>query len=133
MGLITRKPVFMVPHQVRPKRACLATKTSLDSEILHRASWTFVLSRLQMTKVLIRLPICAGWYVPLLFACNSHIFLRYGPYDNMVLSYMLQYSKERLIEMVLLNIHRIYTIDPAVGLCFVNIEKDIQLNKQRSR
>ena len=85
-----------------------------------------------MTKVLIRLPICAGWSALLLFACNSHI-LHYGPYGNMVLSYMLQCSKERLAEMILLSIHRIYTIDPAEGLCFVNKEKDTQLNKHRSR
>ena len=52
--------------------------------------------------------------MPLLFTCNKVRF-------------------SRVIEMVLLSIHRIYTIDLAEGLGFVIKERDTQLNKQRSR
>ena len=34
-----------------------------------------------MTKVLIRLRRCAGWFEPLLFASNSQVSSRWGSYD----------------------------------------------------
>ena len=43
MSLITRKPVFGIWNQVRPKPICLATKTSQNIETLHVASFAFLI------------------------------------------------------------------------------------------
>ena len=60
MILVMRKPVFRVFDQLRLKPTCPAAKTSLRLEILAIASRGIILSRLQTTKVLIRLCGCAG-------------------------------------------------------------------------
>ena len=68
------KLFYGVSDQVRLKRACLATETTKNIEISHRARLTSILSREGKTKELISLHRCAGWSVSLLFACNKFKF-----------------------------------------------------------
>ena len=60
MSLVMRRPVFGVCDQVRLKPACSATETCQGLEILDVASRGIILFRRRTTKVLIRLPRCAG-------------------------------------------------------------------------
>ena len=48
---------------VRLKPVCSVTETSLIIEILHVVSGVIILSRKQITKMLIRLCVCAVWSV----------------------------------------------------------------------
>ena len=52
----------------RLKPACSATETSYKLEVSDRETRGIVLSRQWITKTLIRLHRCAGWFVSLLFA-----------------------------------------------------------------
>ena len=60
--------------QVRLKPACSATETSYYLGILDSASIGIILSRQRTTKALIRLPGCADWSAPLLFAYEINRF-----------------------------------------------------------
>ena len=73
--LIARKPVFRVCDQEKFNSACSVTGTSQNLEISHIISFIIILSRQHITKVLIRLHGCAGWYAPL-FVCNKIRFSR---------------------------------------------------------
>ena len=75
MCLIARKPVFRVCDQERLNPACSVTGTSQNLEISHIISFIIILSRQHITKVLIRLHGCAGWYA-YLFLCNKIRFSR---------------------------------------------------------
>ena len=79
MGRNVRKPVLEVSDKVRLKLVSSATETR--NEILLVASLNMVLSKKPIAKVLIRLPECAGWSVPLLFRdLPRQVFSRRGPY-----------------------------------------------------
>ena len=58
---------FRVSDKVRFKLACSATETSYKIENLLEESLYMILSKLQITKALIRLGECTGWSAPLLF------------------------------------------------------------------
>ena len=86
MGLVATKHVFGVSDIARIKQGSSATETSLKIENLfvHVASLDMLLSNNQITNVLImiRLRVCAGWSVPLLFANFAHrrqVFSCRGP------------------------------------------------------
>ena len=69
MGLDATKPVSGVSKKKRKlKPVSSATGTSQKIEILLVASLEIILSNKRITKVLIRLRICAGWSAPVLFA-----------------------------------------------------------------
>ena len=54
-----------------------------------------ILSNKQITKVLIRLCICAGWSAPLLFANpRRQVFSRQGPYVNVQNSACCRYNED---------------------------------------
>ena len=57
---------------MRQNSACLARyRDKLNISFLHEASLAIMLSRKLITKARTRLRRCAGWSVPLLFACNK--------------------------------------------------------------
>ena len=76
MGLVAKKPVFGVSDKARLKPVSSATETSYKTEISLVASLNMVLSKTQITKVLIRLRGCAGWSAPVLFANPQNRFSR---------------------------------------------------------
>ena len=81
MGHVARKPVFGVSEKISFKPVSLATETSLNSEFSLEASLDIILSKMQITKALIRLHRCSGWSAPLLFANHRRqVFSRRGPY-----------------------------------------------------
>ena len=57
-----------VCDQLRLKLACSATEAVYSHEIANIETRNILLCRQRTTKALIRLPCCAGWYGPLLFA-----------------------------------------------------------------
>ena len=64
LGLVARKSVFGISEKVRFKPACSATESSYKYEISLVASLDMILSNKRITKALIRLRRCAGWYAP---------------------------------------------------------------------
>ena len=80
MGLVAIEPVFGVSEYVISKPACSATETSQSVESSLVASLEMILSDKGITKVLIRLPECAGWSVSLLFANPKDRFSCVGAY-----------------------------------------------------
>ena len=68
MGLIARKPVCGVSEKASFKPVSSARETSLKIEISPAASLHIILSKKLITKVLIRLPGCAGWSATVLLA-----------------------------------------------------------------
>ena len=74
LSLVTRKPVFGVSDQIRLKPAYSASETSQRLEILDIETRGILPSRQRTTKRLIRLPGCAGWSAPLLFAYGKSRF-----------------------------------------------------------
>ena len=60
MGHVTRKPVFWVFDQVRPKLACSAIETSCRLDILPIETTNIILFKQQITKALIRLHGCTS-------------------------------------------------------------------------
>ena len=68
MTLVARKPVFGVSDKARLKTVSSATETSWNIEIMLIACLDIKLSNNRITKGLIRLRGCVGWYAPLLFA-----------------------------------------------------------------
>ena len=80
MGLVMTKTVFGFTDNARHKPASSHTETSLKIEISLVASLDMILCNTLITTVLIRLPGCAGWSAPLLFANpRRQVFLRQGP------------------------------------------------------
>ena len=80
MGLVARKPVFGVFVEARLKAVYSATETSWKIEISPVASLHMLLSKKRITKVMIRLCRCTGWYVSLLLANpRRQVFSRRGP------------------------------------------------------
>ena len=75
MSHVTRKPVFGVCHQGRFKPGSTAAETSWRLEILNIETRDIILSKQGITKAPIRLPGCAGWSAPLLFAYGITGFL----------------------------------------------------------
>ena len=67
MGLIERKPVFVVSDKVRFKPAFSAAETNLKIEISLVASLDMILSNKPITKLLIRLGRCSGWTASVFF------------------------------------------------------------------
>ena len=83
--LDARKPVIQVYDKVGLKPVSSATETSWKIEIWLEASLDIVLSNKRITKVLIRLPGCAGWSRPVLFANpGRQVFLRQGPFTSIL-------------------------------------------------
>ena len=81
MGLVTTKSVFAVSDKVRFQPVYSVTQTSKILKISLVASLDMILSNKQITKALISLCECAGWYGPLLFANpRRQVFSRGGPY-----------------------------------------------------
>ena len=80
MGLDKRKPVFEVSNQVIPKPACSASKATYNIAIMqvHVSSLDNIMmvSIKPITKALIRLHGCGGWYAPLLFTNPEDMFSR---------------------------------------------------------
>ena len=68
MGLDATKPVFGVSYKARFKPVVSATEANLNIEISLVPCLDMILSNKRITKALIRLSGCAGWYAPLLFA-----------------------------------------------------------------
>ena len=85
MGLVTTKPVFGVSHKARQKPGSSATEISQKIENLLVTILVIILSYKRITKALIRLPRCAGWSAPLLFAnLRRQIFSRRDPFYNTI-------------------------------------------------
>ena len=83
MGLVATKPVFGASDEMRFKPACSARETSYKNEISLVASLDMVLSKMRITKALIRLQGCAGLSLPVLFVNPQRkVFSRQGPYKT---------------------------------------------------
>ena len=76
MGPVVTQPVFPVSDKVIFKPACSANETSQKIEISLVACIDRILSIKRTSKVLIRLPLCAGWSAPLLLANPEDRFSR---------------------------------------------------------
>ena len=94
MGLDVRKPVIRISDRLRPKPACSATDL-LEYCNFARSKFTLLL-RKWITKMLIRLCWCTGWFVLLVFACISSVFSRQGPYPNQSFDHLIRCAKHRL-------------------------------------
>ena len=68
VGLDATKLVFGVSNTLRLKPVSSATETNYKIAISLEASLDMILCNKRITKALIRLRVCAGWSVPLLFA-----------------------------------------------------------------
>ena len=68
MDLVATKPVFGVSDQAMLKPDPSITETSKKIEIKLKESSDMILSKKRITKALISLRGCAGWFAPLLFA-----------------------------------------------------------------
>ena len=80
-----KKSVFGISGKGRLKPVSLATETSKKFQISLEASLDMILYKKRITKALIRLRECAGWFAPLLFAnLRRQVFSRRGPYDNVM-------------------------------------------------
>ena len=74
------KTCLWVSDKARLQPACSATETSWQIEISLVARIDMIPSNTRITKALIRLRGCAGWYAPLLFANHRRqVFSRRGP------------------------------------------------------
>ena len=62
MGLDVRKPVLGVSDKVMLKPTCSATESDLNIEISLVASLDLIHSKNQLTKALISLRRCPGWF-----------------------------------------------------------------------
>ena len=71
---ITEPHVFGVCDQVRLKPACSASETRKRLKIYDIGTRSIILSRQRTTRALIRLRVCGGWSVPLLFAYDKSRF-----------------------------------------------------------
>ena len=76
MGLCATKPVFGVSDKASFKTVSLATETSYNIENSPVASLHMVLYKKRITKALIGLRECTGWYAPVLFANPEDRFSR---------------------------------------------------------
>ena len=80
IGLIGRKPVFRDSDKARVKPVSSASETSYKIEISPVPSLHMIVSKMRITKALIRLCQCACWSAPVLFAnSRRQVFSQRGP------------------------------------------------------
>ena len=104
MGLVATKHVFGVSDKARLKPVSSATETSYKTEILLAASLNMVLSKMRITKALIRLRECAVWSAPVLFANPwKQVFSCWGPY-NLDTHTWFNGSKQHIFAFTCLNL-----------------------------
>ena len=81
LDLDAAKPIFGVSDKVRFKPVSSATETSYTIKISHVAGLDMILFSKQITKALIRMSGCAGWFATLLFITPlRQVYSRRGPF-----------------------------------------------------